>query len=63
MPVPYVYSIFIYQKQAAHLSSNYGTYSINNPDIKKPNSIGFPNFSCLVGISYIKQVAIYTHYS
>ncbi len=45
--------------QDIHISSTYGTYSINNPVLKKPTPLGFPEFSCIIGIAYIEKVLPY----
>ncbi len=39
-----------------HQSSKFGTYSMDRPDVSKPSVYGFPEFSCLIGITYLEQV-------
>ncbi len=46
----------MFPKQDIHLESDYGTYSVNSIDMKKPSHRGFPGYPCLIGMSYFDQV-------
>ncbi len=47
--------LFLLSK-AIHLDSEYGTYSVDIIEMRKPSLYGFPGFPCLIGMSYIDKV-------